>query len=143
MGRLLGIPGPKTRSGRLPGHEPYASGAQSGDRRDLFLGGGEPREDPGGVPHQCLTGLGQPHLAARADEQGGAHGGLQGLHLLADGGLGAAQLAARRREGSGGGDGAQDTEMTGLDHSPSIREPWMQREIMRRRFGALSLSVPS
>ncbi|GGS24072.1 hypothetical protein GCM10010238_10240 [Streptomyces griseoviridis] len=68
------------------------------------------------MPDQCLAGLGQPHVALAADEQGGADGRLQGLHLLADGGLGAAQLAAGRREGTSGGHGTQYTEMTSLDH---------------------------
>ena len=76
-----------------------------------------PARMPGGVPHQGLARLGQPHLAAAADQQRGADGRFQGLHLLADGGLGAAQFAPGRREGAGGGDGAQDTEMTGLDHA--------------------------
>ncbi|GHF13674.1 hypothetical protein GCM10018772_43670 [Streptomyces fumanus] len=70
------------------------------------------------MPHQRLAGLGEPHLPARADQQGGADGGFQGLHLLADGGLGAAQLTPRRGEGAGGGDGTQYPEMTSLDHAP-------------------------
>ena len=45
---------------------------QPGDRGDLLLGGGQPGEDAGRVPHQRLAGLGQPHLAAGADEQRGA-----------------------------------------------------------------------
>jgi hypothetical protein len=108
------------------GDEPHPPGAQSGDGRDLLLGGGEPGEDAAGVPDEGLTGLGEAHLAARADEQRRAGGLLQGLHLLADGGLGAAQLASRRREGAGGGHGAQHTEMTGLDHVLSISASWVR-----------------
>ena len=102
------------------GDQPDPAGPQPGDRGDLLLGGGEPGEDAGGVPDQRLARLGQPHLAAAADEQRGARGGLQRLHLLADGGLGAAQLARRRGEGAGGGHGAQHTEMTGFDHPSTI-----------------------
>ncbi len=90
------------------GDEPDPASAQPGDGGDLLLGGGESRQDSGGVPHQGLAGLGEPHLASAADQQWGADGGFQGLHLLAHGGLGAAQFTSGRGEGTGGGDGTQD-----------------------------------
>ncbi len=123
------------------GDEPDPAGPQPRDGGDLLLGRGESGEDPGRVPHQRLARLRQAHLAPGADEQGRADGRLQGLHLLADGGLGAAQLAPGGGEGSGGGDGTQDAEMTGLDHSSSISGPWGARPISRRRFGVWSPSV--
>ncbi|CAK7281656.1 hypothetical protein SGPA1_12449 [Streptomyces misionensis JCM 4497] len=116
------------------GDQADPAGPQARDGGDLLLGGGESGEDAGGVPDQGLAGLGQPHLAAGADQQRGADRGLQGLHLLAHGGLGAAQLAPGGREGAGGGDGAQDTEMTGLDHPSSIRQAWGPHRIIARRF---------
>ncbi|EYT84462.1 hypothetical protein CF54_01460 [Streptomyces sp. Tu 6176] len=115
--------------------------AQPGDGGDLLLGRGEPGEDAPGVPHQRLTGLGEPHLAAGAHQQRGADRALQGLHLLADGGLGAAQFAGRGGEGSAGGDGAQDAQMAGLDHPSSIRQPWAYRRKTRRHFDRGSLTV--
>ncbi|GAA3144129.1 hypothetical protein GCM10017687_71250 [Streptomyces echinatus] len=123
------------------GDQPDPARAQAGDGGDLLLGRGEPGEDAGGVPDEGLARLGEAHLAPVADQQRGADRGFQGLHLLADGGLGAAQLAPRRREGTGGGDGAQDAEVTGLDHPSSIRQPWVRHPISRRRFGRGSHSV--
>ncbi|GGP90940.1 hypothetical protein GCM10010249_06180 [Streptomyces roseolilacinus] len=76
------------------------------------------------MPDQGLARLGQAHLAAGADEQGRAGGGLQGLHLLADGRLGAAQLSGRGGEGAGGGHGAEDSEVTGFDHSLEYKGPF-------------------
>jgi hypothetical protein len=99
------------------GDEADPARAQPGDGGDLLLGGGQSGEDSRGVPDQGLSGLGQAHLAAAADEQGRADGRLQRLHLLADGGLGAAQFAGGRGEGTGGGHGAQHAEMTGFDHT--------------------------
>lgn len=118
------------------------AGAQTGDGGDLLLGRGEPGEDAGRVPHQRLARLRQPRLAAAADEQRSADGGFERLHLLADGGLGAAEFASGRREGTGGGDGAQDTEMTGLDHGLSISGAWTGCRISRRRFDPRPPTVP-
>ena len=125
------------------GDEPDPAGPQARDRGDLLLGGGQPGEDARGVPYERLARLGQPHLAARADQQGCADGRFEGLHLLADGGLGAAQFAPRGGEGAGGGDGAQHTEMAGLDHPPSISESWIWRSNIASTLWLGSPSVPS
>lgn len=125
-------------------HQPDPSGAQPGDGRDLFLRGGEPGEDARRVPHQRVAGLGQPHLAAGADEQRRAGGRLQGLHLLADGGLGAPQFTGGGGEGTGGGHGAQHAEVAGFDHTARIRTgislPLINRGLMRRRFDVHALA---
>ncbi len=69
---------------------------------------------------QHPAGLAELHAAARTDHQRGVHGLLQGLHLLADRGLGAAQLTSGGGEGAGAGDGTQDAQMAGLDHASKI-----------------------
>ncbi|GHB07767.1 hypothetical protein GCM10010346_33840 [Streptomyces chryseus] len=77
------------------------------------------------MPDEDLARLREAHLAAGTDEEGSARGLFEGLHLLTDGGLGAAEFARGGGEGAGGGDCAQDAEMTGFDHTPSISDAWM------------------
>lgn len=126
VGRAQGGEGGRDQAGAAAreGDQADPAGAQPGDGGDLLLGGGEPGEDARGVPGQRLTRLGEAHLAAGADEQRGAGRTLQGLHLLADGRLGAAQLPGGGGEGAGGGDGAQDAQVACLDHASSISEAW-------------------
>ncbi|GGU68830.1 hypothetical protein GCM10010498_28130 [Streptomyces cavourensis] len=86
------------------------------------------------MPYERLTGLGEAHLAPGPDEQGGAGGGFQGLHLLAHRGLGAAELTGGGGERAGGGDGTQDAEVAGFDHPSTIRDAWMVGELMAYTF---------
>ncbi|CAM5716572.1 hypothetical protein SANTM175S_11044 [Streptomyces antimycoticus] len=117
MGTRVELPLGKDTSRTRPGPQP-------GDRGDLLLGGGRARR---GSRRRAAPAprpaCGQAHLPPAADQQRGARGALQGLHLLADGGLGAAQLTGGGGEGAGGGDGAQHPEMAGLDHASEHKRP--------------------
>lgn len=93
------------------------------------------------MPDEGLAGLGQAYLPAAAHEERRADRGLQRLHLLADGGLGAAESAPRRREGAGGGHGAQHAEMTGFYHPTNIRLSWMARRKMRGNFERAAITL--
>lgn len=129
-------PGDQGGAAAGEGDQPDPAGPQPGDGGDLLLGRGQPREDAGGVPYQRLAGLGEAHLASGTDQQRGARGGLQGLHLLADGGLGAAEFAGCGGERAGGGHGAQDTEVASFDHPAIIRNSWGPGEFATGTFGA-------
>ena len=54
-------------------------------RLELGLGVGEPSEDDVGVADEHLAGLGEPHAARGALDEGGAGLALQGGDLLGDG----------------------------------------------------------
>ncbi|GGY05795.1 hypothetical protein GCM10010299_06430 [Streptomyces tanashiensis] len=95
------------------------------------------------MAHEDLAGLGEAHLASRTDQQRRAGGGFEGLHLLADGGLGAAEFAGGGREGAGGGDGAQDAEVAGLDHASSISDSWVKQPILASAFEIGARKVPA
>ena len=105
---------------RLERAHPEAPAAQAGDRLELGLGLGEPREDPLGVAHHGLAGVGEPHAARAALDEDGAGLALERGDLLRDG-----RLRERERFGGGGeraleGDLAQDAHAADVEHQCSL-----------------------
>ena len=99
---------------------PHAPAAQAGDRLELGLGLGELGEDPLGVAHDRLAGVGQPHPARAALDEHGAGLALERGDLLGDGGL-----RERERVGGGGeraaeGDFAEDAHAADVEHQCNL-----------------------
>ena len=91
--------------------EAQPAAAQPGERVEVLLGLLGVGEQPPRPGQQDGAGLGQPHLARRAAEQGGADVRLQPGDLLAEGGLRDSALRGGLGEAQRLGDGGEIAEV--------------------------------
>ncbi len=90
------------------------AGGGAGEGGQLRLGGGQLGVDRLGPGHQGLGGLGELHAAAVADDQPDAGFGLQPVDVVADRGLGIAQLSG------GGGERAVLRHRAQYEKPPNV-----------------------
>jgi len=89
--------------------------------RQVTLGCADRRQDLVRVLRQGVPGRGQPDRRADPHGERGADIAFQGPHLIADGGLGEAEFAGRRRIGLGTRNGLQQAESLRRQHRAIIK----------------------
>ena len=94
--------------------------AQAGDRLELGLGVGQPREDRVGVLDERAAGVGQAHAARVALDEAGAGLALERGDLLGDGGLRVGERVGRGGERPALGDLAQHAHAANVEHKPTL-----------------------
>ena len=94
--------------------------AQAGDRLELGLGVGQPREDDVGVRDERPPGVGQADAAGVALDERRARLALERGHLLGHGGLRVGERLRGRGERAAGGDLAQDAQAADVEHQRSL-----------------------
>ena len=115
-------PGEDARADALVDPDAQRPGRAFGEGGEVGLRGVELRDDRVRVPQEQPSRVGQvdrPRAAGTVDEPL-PDVALELRDLLADGGLGVAELAGRAAEGARAADGLQGRQMAQLDAQPSI-----------------------